>query len=64
MSSPESPLWFLLLAGRPENVSSLKELVIFLENLLWLFTVTNHKLGGGKESYTQGGTSHQLVRAP
>ena len=47
MSSPESPLWFLLLAGRPENVSSLKELVIFLENLLWLLRlqITNWEEG-------------------
>ena len=43
----------------PGNVSSLKELVIFLENLLWLFTVTNHKQG----KVAQGGTN-QLVRAP
>ena len=44
----------------PGNVSSLKELVIFLENLLWLFTVTNHKQG----KVAQKGKSNQLVRAP
>lgn len=47
MSSLESPLCFLLLAGRPENVSSLKELVIFFENLLWLLRlqITNWEEG-------------------
>ena len=47
MSSLESPLCFLLLAGRPENVTSLKELVIFLKNLLWLLRlqITNWEEG-------------------